>query len=165
MYLATDPPGLGQRERQVRTQQQREGKNHMSARVPAVCGSEPAAAHTVAADQQAPEGMAAEIQFREDLWREYRLEAINAGFSTDQATEYASALSSEMGLVAGLSEMALGGRGWFYQSRAVVVRRTITSGLITLTRWENSKTTGRTGAAGASIIARGFRWWNAKGMS
>ena len=89
----------------------------MSAKALAACSFEPAAEQTVATDHQAPEGLAAEIQFREDLWREYRLEAINAGFSAAQATEYASALSPEMGLVAGVSEMAPVGRGWFYQSR------------------------------------------------
>jgi hypothetical protein len=125
----------------------------------------PAAEPTVAADHQAPERIAAEIQFREDIWREYLREAINAGFTTAQAAEYAGALSSEMGAVAGVSEMAPVGRGWFYQSRAAVVRRTITSGLITLTRWENSKPPGRTGAAGAATLARGFRWWNASGKS
>ena len=64
------------------------------------------AEQTVASDHQAPESLAAEIQFREDLWREYQIEAINAGFSAAQATEYASALSSGMGLVASVSEMA-----------------------------------------------------------
>ena len=165
MYLATDPPGFGCRERLTRTQQQPKGKTNMSAKALAACSFEPAAEQTVATDHPAPEGLAAEIQFREDLWREYRLEAINAGFSPAQATEYASALSPEMGLVAGVSEMAPVGRGWFYQSRPGVVRRTITSGLITLTRWEKSKTIGRTAAAGASILARGFRWWNAGGKS
>ena len=52
---------------------------------------------TVATDHQAPESLAAEIQFRENLWREYRLEAINAGFNIAQATEYASAVSSGNG--------------------------------------------------------------------
>ena len=165
MYLATDPPGFGYRERLTRTQQQPKGKTNMSAKALAACSFEPAAEQTVATDHQAPEGIAAEIQFREDLWREYRREAINAGFSTAQATEYASALSPEMGLVAGVSEMAPVGRGWFYQSRAGVVKRTITSGLIKLTRWEKSKAIGRTAAAGASIFARGFRPWNAGGKS
>lgn len=90
----------------------------MSARALSAWSFEPAAEQTVAAtDRQAPEGIAAEIQFRE-----YRLEAINAGCSTAQATEYASALSSEMGLVAGVSEMVPVGRGWFYQSRPGVAQ-------------------------------------------
>ena len=109
----------------------------------------------------APEGIAAEIQFREDLWREYRCEAINAGFSTAQATEYASALSPEMGLVVGVSEMAPAARGWFYQSRAGVVWRTMISGLITLTQWEKSKATGRTEPRAPRIFARRLRSWNA----
>ena len=137
----------------------------MSARALASCSFEPAAEQTVATDHQAPEGLAAEIQFREDLWREYRLEAINAGLGTAQATAYATALSPAMGLVADVSEMAPVGRGWFYQSRAGVVRRTITSGLIEHTYWGKSKATGRTAAAGASIFARGFRAWNAGGKS
>ena len=120
----------------------------MSAKALAACSFEPAAEQSVAPDHQAPEDIAAEFQFREDLWREYRLEAINAGFSTAQATEYANALSPEMGRVAGVSAMAPVGRGWFYQSRIWVVRRTITSGLITLTRQEKNKTIGRTAASG-----------------
>jgi hypothetical protein len=129
------------------------------------CGSEPVAEPIAAPDHQTPEGVAVEIQFREDLWREYRLEAINAGFNTAQATAYAGALSSEMSPVAGVTEMAAVGRGWFYQSRARVVRRTFASGLIKSTRWGRSKAPGRTGAAGASILARGFRWWNTGGKS
>jgi hypothetical protein len=128
-------------------------------------GIEPAAKQPVATDRQAPEGSAAEIQFREDLWREYRLEAIKAGLSAAQSTEYANALNSEMGLVPGVPEMAPVGRGWFYQSRARVVRRTITSGLITLARWEQSKAALRTATAGATKLARGFRWWNAGSKS
>ena len=110
-----------------------------------------------------PEGLAAEIQFREGLWHEYRIEGINAGFSTAQATEYASALSPEMGLVGGVSEIAPAGRGWFYQSRVRVAKRTVTSGLIRLTRWRKSRTSGRPAAAGASIFAFDFRTWNAGG--
>jgi len=165
MDLATDSPGFGCRDRLARPQQQPKGKTNMSAKALAACSFEPAAEQTAATDHQAPEGVAAEIQFREDLWREYRLEALNAGFSAAQATEYASALSSEMGLAAGVSETAPVGRGWFYQSRPGVVRRTISSGLITLTRRGKSKTIGRTAAAGASTFARRFRWWNAGGKS
>ena len=168
---------------------------------------EPAAEQTAATDHPAPEDIAAEIQFREDLWREYRREAINAGFSAAQATEYATALSSAMGLVAVVSEMAPVRRGWFYhttsqwhsvrisgspspcplpilwgeggrrpgegnvpivsvnwyQNRPGVARRTITSGLIRLARREKSKTIGRTAVAGASRLARDFRWWSAEG--
>ena len=137
----------------------------MSAKSLAACSFEPAAEQAVATDHPAPEGIAAEIRFREDLWREYRREAINTGLSTAQATAYATALSSAMGLVAGVSEMAPVGRGWFYQSRPGVARRTITSGLITLTQREKTKTTGRTAVAGPSRLAREFRWWIAGGKS
>ena len=78
----------------------------MSAKALAACSFEPAAEQTVGTDPPALEGLAAEIQSREDLWREYRREAM-----------------------------------------------------------ENSKTTERTGAAGASTLARRFRWWNAGGKS
>ena len=132
----------------------------MSAKVLAARSLAPAAKPIVATEHPVPEGLAAEVQFREDLWREYRLEAINAGFSTAHATEYASALSREMSPVAGVSEMAPVGPGWFYQSQTRVVRRTITSGRIELAHTGKSKATGRTTAAGASIFARGFRWWN-----
>ena len=165
MYLATDPPGFGCRARLARTREQPKGKTNMSAKALAACSFELAAEQTVATGHQAAEATAAEIQFREDLWREYRREAINAGFSTAQATEYASALNSGMGLVTGVSEMAPVGRGWFYQSRAGVVRRTITSGRTQLTHRGRSKAIGRTAAAGASVLARGFRWWNAGGKS
>jgi len=115
------------------------------------------------ADHPAPEGIAAAIQFRGDLWREYRLEAINAGFDPAQATEYANALSSDLGLASGVSEMAPVGQGWYYQSRIRVVEQTITSGLIELTKREKSKATGGTAVAGAATLARAFRWWNAGG--
>jgi hypothetical protein len=128
----------------------------MSAKALATCSFEPAGDQT---------GAAAEIQFREDLWRAYRLEAINAGFSAAQATEYATALSSAMGLVAGVSEMPPVGPGWFYQSRPWVARRTITLGLIRIAQREESKTAGRTAVAGPSRLAREFRWWNGGGRS
>jgi hypothetical protein len=165
MFLATDSPGFGCCLRLTRTQQYLKGKTIMSAKALAVWNLEPDAEQTVATDRQAPEGIAAEIQFREDLWREYRREAINSGFSAAQANEYANTLSSVMGLVVGVSELVPVGRGWFYQSRAGVVRRTITSGLITLARWEKSNVTWRAAAAGAARLARGFRWWNAGGTS
>jgi hypothetical protein len=165
MYLAADPPGFCCRERLGRPQPQPKGKTNMSAKALAACSFELAAEQTVAADHQVPEGIAIAAQFRDDLWREYRLEAINAGFSTTQASEYASALRSEMGLAAGVSETAPIGRGWFYQSRARVVRRTFSSGLIKSKPWGNSKAPGRSGAGSASILARGFRWWNAGGRS
>jgi hypothetical protein len=133
----------------------------MSAKALAVCSFEPAAEQKVATGHSVPEGVAAEIPFREDLWREYRLEATNAGLSTAQAVEYTTALSPEMGLAAGVSGTAPVGRSWFYQSRVRVVKRTITSGLITFTRREKSKSIGRAAAAGASIFAFGFRPWNA----
>ena len=159
MYLAADPPGFGYRKRLLRSQQPLKGTNNMSAKALVACGFEPAAEQAVATDHPAPEGTAAEIQFREDLWRAYRIEAINAGFSAAQATAYATALSSAIRLVAGVSEMSPAGRGWFYHSRPGVARRTITSGLIRLTQREKSKTTGRTAVAGPSRLAREFRWW------
>jgi hypothetical protein len=165
MRLATDTPGLGRRKRVARTRQQPKGHTDMSARALAARRFEPVAVRAAAPERLAPEGLAAEIQFREDLWREYRNEAINAGFSPEQATEYASALSSELGLVAGVLPMAPLRRGWSYQGGAEVVRRTISSGLITLTRWEMSKTAGRARAADASALARAFRWWNAGAKS
>jgi hypothetical protein len=131
----------------------------MSSKTMAVCSFEPAAGQTVAIDHRAPAGCAARIQFREDLWREYQLEAINTGFSTAQATEYASALSPEMGLAVGASEMAPVGRGWFYQSRIRVVKRTIASGLIGFTRREGSRT------IGVPKFAFGFRPWNGGGRT
>ena len=144
---------------------ERESKTNMSAKAFTTSSFEPATEKTVATDQPALEGLAAELQFREDLWHEYRREALAAGFSNAHAAEYASVLSSEVGLVPGVAEMAPAGRGWFYQSRAGVVRRTIASGLIEFTRWRNSKTIGRTGASGASLFARAFRPWNAGGKS
>ena len=165
MYLATGPPGCGYREGLTRTRRQPKGKTNMSTKALADCTFEPAAEQTVATDRWAPEGIAAEIQFRQDLWREYRIEAINAGLSTAQATEYASALSPEMGLVRGASEMAPVDRAWFYQSRPGVIRRTITSGLISLTRWEKNKTVGRANASSDPIFAFGSRPWNVGGKS
>lgn len=134
----------------------------MSAKALAACSFEPAVQQTVAADGLARPRVAAEVQFREDLWREYRREAINAGLGTAQATEYASALSPEIGLVLGVAEMVPTARGWFYQSRTWVTNRTVTSGLLMLIRWERSRTTEGTEAAGASGLAREFRWWNAR---
>ena len=131
----------------------------MSAKTFAAWISQPATKQTAASDHPATEDTAAEIRFREDLWREHRREAINAGFSAAQATAYASALSSAMGLVAGVSEMSPVGGGWFYQSRPGVARRTITSGLTALARREMSKATWSTAAAGASRLTREFRWW------
>jgi hypothetical protein len=165
MYLAPDPPGCGYREALTRTWRQPKGKTNMSAKALAACSFEPAAEQTGATGHQAPESTAAEIQFREDLRREYRLEAINAGFSAAQATAYATALSSAMGPVGGVSEVSPVERGWFYQSRPGVARRTITSGLTRLTQREKGKTTGRTAVAGPSRLAREFRWWNAGGKS
>jgi len=165
MPLATQSPGFHYRERLTRTRQQPRSKTSMSAKALAACRFESAAEQTVASDHQAPESLAAEIQFREDLWREYQIEALNAGFTAAQATEYASALSAGMGLVVIVSEMAPVGRSWFYRSRPGVVRRTITSWLITLTRRKRSKFTGRTSTAGTSRLACEFRWWNPGGKS
>ena len=165
MYLAREPPGLGCRERLAGPQQQPKGKTNMSAKALPSCSFELAAEQTAAPDHQATEGVAVEIQFREDLWREYRLEAMNAGLNTAQATAYAGALSSETSPAARLSGVAPLGRGWFYQSRARVVRRTFASGLIKSTHWGRTKAPGRTGAAGASMLARRFRWWKAGGKS
>jgi hypothetical protein len=133
----------------------------VSAKALATRSFAPAAERTVASDHPAPESQATEIQFREDLWREYRREAINAGLSAAQATDYASALSPEIGMIGGVSASAPVGRDWFYQSRTCVVERTIASGLITLGAWEQSKNTRRTTAAIASIVARWLRPWNA----
>jgi hypothetical protein len=165
MYLASDPPGFSCHEQLVGPQQQPKGKTNMSARDLTGCTFAPPAEQTVAAGLQAPAGLAAEIQFREALWREYRFEAINAGFTPAQAAEYASALSPEMGLVAGASELAPGRCGWFYQSRTWVTKRTITSGLIELTRWEKCRAFEQAAAAGSSSLARWFRWWNPGGKS
>lgn len=159
--MATAPPGFGPRERLARTHHSPKGKKDMSAKALAACSFEQPAEQKVATDCRAPEGHAAEIQFREGLWHEYRLEAIKAGFSAAQATEYASALSPEMGLVGGISEMAPAGRGWFYQGRIRVVNQTLTSGLIRLTRWKKSQAIGRTAAAGTSIFAFSSRPWKA----
>jgi hypothetical protein len=163
MLLAADPPGFDCRERLAGPQQQPQRKANMSAKAIADFGLELGAEQTAATDQQTPESIAVEIQFHEDLWREYRLEAMNAGFNTAQATEYAGALSSEMSSVSGVSGIAPVGRGWFYQSRTQVVRRTFASGLIKSTHWGRTKAPGRTAAAGASILARGLRWWNVGG--
>ena len=122
----------------------------------------PAAKQTVPAGLQPPEGSAAELRFREDLWHEYRRDALAAGFSNAHAAEYASVLSSEVGLVPGVAEMAPAGRGWFYQSRPQVVRQTIASGLIRIRLREKSKPIARTAAAGPTRLARGFRWWIAE---
>jgi hypothetical protein len=111
----------------------------MSAKALANSSFEPALEHSVASAHQEPAGIVAEIQFCQNLWREYRIEAINAGFSTAQATEYASALSPEMGLVAGVSGMAPLERGWFYQSRTWVTNRTVASRVTTLMRWKRAK--------------------------
>jgi hypothetical protein len=165
MHLATDPPGFGCRKRLAGPQPQPQRKANMSAKALPACGIKLAAAQTAATDRQAPEGLAVEIRFLDDLWREYRLEAINAGFNTAQATAYAGALSPEMSPVAGVSGIAPVGRGWFYQSRARLVRRTFASALIKSTHWGKSKAPGRTAAAGASILARGLRWWNTGGKS
>jgi hypothetical protein len=125
----------------------------------------PAAKQTAGTDQQVPEPTAAELQFREALWHEYRREALEAGFSGAQAAEYASVLSSDTGLVPGLAEPVSAGPGWFYQSRRRVVSRTIASGLLRIRLREKSKTTERTAAGGPARLARGFRWWNAAGKS
>jgi hypothetical protein len=133
----------------------------MSAKILVACRFESAGEQTSCINQQAPQDIAADSPFREDLWREYRIEAITAGCNASQATEYAVALSPEMGLVGRVSEMAPVGRGWFYKSQTRVVRRTITSGLISLRRRERSQTIGRTAASGAPVFATRFRPWNA----
>jgi hypothetical protein len=133
----------------------------MSARALADYSFEPAAQQTAAPCHQAAKGLAAKLLFREDLWREYRREAINAGFSAAQASEYASALSPDLGLVARASATGPVGRGWFYQSRIRVVKRTIASGLIESARWRKIKATGRIGDSGAQTFALRLRTWNA----
>lgn len=137
----------------------------MSAKALAATGLEPAAKQPTATDHQVLEGLAAELQFREALWHEYRLEAVHAGASPDQATEYASALSPEMGLVASLSEKPPARRGWFYQSGVRAVERTVASGLITLARRVKRKSIGRTAATGASVFPLGYRPWNVGGKN
>jgi len=163
MDAAAHAPSLGCRARLTRTRQYPKGKTNMSAIALAACSFEPGAAQTVATDHPVPASLSAEVQFREDLWREYRREAINAGFSTAHAAEYASALSPEIGLAVGISETAPTARGWFYQSRTWVTNRTVTSGLITLTRWEKAKATCRAEAASAALLSRSSLWWNAGG--
>jgi hypothetical protein len=133
----------------------------MSAKALAADSFEPATEQTVATEQQPPEDLAAERQFREDLWREYRREALNAGFSAPQAAEYASALSPDMGLLAGASAVAPLGRGWYYQSRIRVVQRTIASGVIESARWRKIKATGRIGDSGSQTFALRLRTWSA----
>jgi hypothetical protein len=124
---------------------------------------EPAVEQTTVAADPRPETLSAEGQFREDLWREYRLEAIKAGFSAAEAAEYANGLLPEVGSVVGVPATAPAGRGWFYQSRSSVAKRSFNSGLITVRRWQKSKTVGRTAAA--LVFAPGFRPWNAGGKS
>jgi hypothetical protein len=165
MYLARDLPGFGCRERLAGPQPQPKGKTNMSAKALPACNFELAAGEKVATDHKMPEGIAVEIQFHKCLWHEYSLEAMNAGFNTAEATAYAGALSSETSPAAGGSGMAPHGRGWFYQSRSRLVRRTFASGLIKSMHWGKSKAPGRTAATGASILARRFRWWNAGGKS
>lgn len=131
MYLATHRPGFGYRERLTRTRRRPKGKTNMSAKALAADNFELAAEQAVPTGHQASEALAAENQFREDLWRAYRIEAIHAGFSAFQAAEYATALSSAMGPA---SDLAPVGRGWFYQGRPAVAWRTVTSGLGRLAR-------------------------------
>jgi len=131
----------------------------MSATAIAACNFEPAE-QTVATGHQAPNRRATQIKFREDLWHEYRREAINAGLSAALAAEYASALSPELGLAASVSEMAPISRSWFYQSRVGVVTGTLASGLIDFAHFGRGKGTGPTGAPRASRFAFGFRPWN-----
>ena len=137
----------------------------MSAKALAACSFEPAAEQTVTTGRHSPEGRAAECQFREDLWREYRREASRAGFSNAEAVEYASALSPDLSLVAGGSTQAPARRGWFYQARPGLAGRAVRSGLLTLARWEKSKSIGRTSGAGTSIFAFRSRPWNAGGRN
>jgi hypothetical protein len=132
----------------------------MSAKTLAVCRFEPAP-ERAAAGPGAAAGVAAAIRFREQLWHEYRREAVSAGFSSTHAMEYATALSPELGRVVGAAESAPTAGGWFYQGRSRVTNRTVTSGLITFLRWGNSKGTWRAEAAAAVLLARRFRWWSA----
>jgi hypothetical protein len=165
MYLAPGPPGYGYRDGLTTPRSQMKGKSNINAKALGACSFEPAAQQPTAGDHLAPEDMAAQIQFRADLWREYQIEAFNAGFNLVQATVYANALNSAMCLVVGVPEMAPIGRGWFYQSRARLVRRTVSSGLIRNAPWGQSQATGRALAAGAATLARGFRWWNSGGKA
>jgi hypothetical protein len=165
MHPATQGPGFDDGEQLAGAWQRTKGKTNMSTKALAACTFEPVAEPTVATRPQAPAGLAADIQFREDLWQEYRREAVNAGFGNIQATEYANALSPELGGVAGASGAAPAGRGWFYQSRPRVVKRTIASGLITFMREKRRRTLGRCAGAGTSIFAFSSRPWNARGKS
>ena len=132
----------------------------MSAKALAAGCFERAAEQAATYGPQARESIAVEIQFHQELWREYRFEASNAGLNAIQAAAYADALSAEVSLAAGVPGMAAFGCGWFYQSRARLVRRTFTSGLMRSKPKALSDATGRTGSAGAFILARKFRWWN-----
>jgi hypothetical protein len=127
----------------------------MSARALGAWTLDPAATR-----REEAEGHPTAIQFREDLWREYRIEALRAGCSSSQATEYATALSPDLGLGLGKFEVAPVGRAWFYHSRNGAVNRTISSGLIPLARWQERGNTRRTTAAIASAFARWARPWN-----
>ena len=137
----------------------------MSAKTLAACSFEPAAQQPDSVGLQSPGDPAAEIGFCEALWREYRLEAINAGLSPAQATEYASALSSGSWLATGAGGRTPFHRGWFYQSRIHAVVRTLSSGLIARTRWLKSLSSGPTAAAGAPVFAPRSRPWNSGGKN
>ena len=137
----------------------------MSAKTVAAGCFERAAEQAAACGPQAPASRAVEIQFHQDLWQEYRLEAINAGLNAIQAAAYADALSAEVSLAGGVPGMAPFGHGWFYQSRARLVLRTFSSGLIKSKPKASSDATGRTGRADALILARNFRWWNVRRKS
>jgi len=119
-----------------------ESQNKMSARTSAACNLEPTAkqSKTIASNLKAAQAITTSNQFREGLWHEYRLEGINADFNPTQANEYASALSPEMSLLGGMAEMEPTGRGWFYRSHVQVAKRTVSSGLIQVGRWRNSRT-------------------------
>jgi len=148
--MATTPPGFGSCVQLLAiTKEWLKDKKNMSARTSVATTFEPTAKQTktIATNLKATQVIATHNQFREGLWHEYRLEGINAGFNPTQAIEYASALSPEMGLVGGLAEMEPTGRGWFYQSHVRVAKRTVSSGLIQVGRWRNSRTRKRTAGA------------------
>jgi len=137
----------------------------MSAKTLAACSFEPPAKRSIAGGNQSRRGRAAETQFREELWREYQSEAITAGLNSAQATEYANALSPDLGLLASRSGMVPLRHGWFYQAHLRVAKQTIVSGLLTLMRWKKSKATGRFGTSGIMSCTFGFRPWNPAGKS
>jgi hypothetical protein len=137
----------------------------MRARENAASNLELAAEQTIVSNRQSPNSPTAERQFDQYLQLEYQLEALQAGFNTAEAAEYASALSPDLGLIVDGSEPAPVGPGWHYQARPGLARRTVSSGLLTRARWERIKAIGRSSGAGTRIFGFESRPWNADGSS